>query len=63
MEEGTLEDKPPACSYNPGGSVVGTKEICWAIRPCMKYIAIVKSVTSKTPRSRVSARFLRKPMR
>lgn len=51
-------ERPPACSYRPGGSVVGTKEICCIIKPWMKYIAIVKSVMSRAPRSRVSARLL-----
>lgn len=49
-----------ACSYSPGGKVVGINESWPDMESWMRYIAMQKSVESRDPRLWVSAIFLRK---
>lgn len=46
--------EPLACSYRPGGKVLGINDSLLAMEAWMRYMAIVKSVESSAPRSCVS---------
>lgn len=49
---------PETISYKPGGRVVGMNGSCPDIEDWMRYMAMIKSVTSSDPRLCVSDKFL-----